>query len=135
MTCQISELEIADEEDEPAQEAEEEEDELDPSMSLNCEVTITKSGETGALAVDISATEDGFQVFNVAVFDKTVAEKQGAEASFVRKSRYMGPGTSLRSLERDARLLTRHRVEFDRRERPGCHDRLRRGARLRRLPL
>lgn len=39
----------------------------------------------------MAAQPDGFEVTNVAIFDKALAEKEGAEGDWQRRSQYMGP--------------------------------------------
>jgi complement component 1 Q subcomponent-binding protein len=43
------------------------------------------------MSVDLEAGEDGFEVTNVAMFEKSVGEAKGAEGDWERRSRYMGP--------------------------------------------
>lgn len=58
---------------------------------ITCSLLVTKAAHPSAMAVDLEAADDGFEITNVAMFDKATAEAQGAEGDWERRSRYMGP--------------------------------------------
>lgn len=41
--------------------------------------------------IDLGAGPEGFDITNVAIYDKALAQKEGVEADWDRRSRYMGP--------------------------------------------
>ena len=43
------------------------------------------------MSIDLEAGEEGFEVTNVAVFDKALGDMKGAEGDWQRRTRYMGP--------------------------------------------
>lgn len=43
------------------------------------------------MAIDLEAGEEGFEITNVAMLNKTLGEAKGAEGDWARRSRYMGP--------------------------------------------
>lgn len=59
--------------------------------SITCSLVITKSAAPGALMVDLETCDEGFEITNVAVYDKALADAKGAEGDWERRSRYMGP--------------------------------------------
>lgn len=52
---------------------------------------LNKSSSPKSLLIDLGAHPDGFEITNVAIYDKAVAEKVGADADWNRRSLYMGP--------------------------------------------
>ena len=58
---------------------------------ITCSLLITKSATPGAMSIDLEAGEEGFEVTNVAMFEKAQGEMKGAEGDWARRSRYMGP--------------------------------------------
>ena len=58
---------------------------------ITCALLITKSATPGAMSIDLEAGEEGFEVTNVAMFEKAQGEMKGAEGDWARRSRYMGP--------------------------------------------
>ncbi|KAK4687374.1 hypothetical protein P7C73_g2733, partial [Tremellales sp. Uapishka_1] len=58
---------------------------------LTCSLLLTKSAGPNALAIDLTAGEDGFAITNVAIFEKGLAELDGPEGDWQRRSKYMGP--------------------------------------------
>lgn len=60
-----------------------------PCITTTC--LMSKSSSPKALLVDLGAHPDGFEVTNVALYDKALAEKTGADADWTRRSLYMGP--------------------------------------------
>ncbi|WWD17272.1 hypothetical protein CI109_101712 [Kwoniella shandongensis] len=99
LTFQISDLDSADFNDpsfptstDPSAPAEE----VDPETSegpasIACSLVITKSATPGALMVDLETCDEGFEITNVAVYEKNLAEAKGAEGDWERRSKYMGP--------------------------------------------
>ena len=67
--------------------------EQDPTY-ITCSLLISKPNVGNALAFDLEASEEGFVITNVAVFDKRLGDAPGAEGDWQRRSRYMGPGES-----------------------------------------
>ncbi len=63
---------------------------------ITCSLLITKSATPGAMSIDLEAGEEGFEVTNVAMFEKVLGEQKGAEGDWARRSRYMGPRMSSR---------------------------------------
>ncbi|WRT66388.1 uncharacterized protein IL334_003343 [Kwoniella shivajii] len=90
LTFQISDLDSFTEppliEGEPAEE-------IEPSgpTSIACSLVITKSATPGSLMVDLETCDEGFEITNIAVYEKALAEKDGAEGDWERRSKYMGP--------------------------------------------
>ncbi|CAK9786116.1 aerobic respiration-related protein [Cutaneotrichosporon oleaginosum] len=62
----------------------------DPAY-ITSSLLVTKSGSKKALLIDLGASPDGFEVTNVAIYDKGLAEADGVEADWKRRSSYMGP--------------------------------------------
>lgn len=60
-----------------------------PVITTTC--LLSKSASPKALLIDLSAHPDGFEITNVAIYDKALAEKTGADADWTRRSLYMGP--------------------------------------------
>ncbi|BEJ14838.1 hypothetical protein CspHIS471_0406050 [Cutaneotrichosporon sp. HIS471] len=58
---------------------------------ITSSLLVTKSGAKKALLVDLGASPDGFEVTNVAIYEKALAEANGAEGDWKRRSSYMGP--------------------------------------------
>ncbi|ORY33991.1 mitochondrial glyco protein [Naematelia encephala] len=58
---------------------------------ITCSLLITKPATPGAMSIDLEAGEEGFDITNVAIFDRTIAVAEGAEGDWARRSRYMGP--------------------------------------------
>jgi complement component 1 Q subcomponent-binding protein len=58
---------------------------------ITCSLLITKTAQPGAMIVDLEAGDNGFDVTNVAMFEKTLGEIEGAEAEYQRRTRYLGP--------------------------------------------
>jgi complement component 1 Q subcomponent-binding protein len=73
---------------------------------------LTKSATPGALLVDLECGDEGFIVTNVAMYEKAVAELQGPEGDFARRTKYMGPreSTAALCLRRSAPLTP---IEFE----------------------
>ncbi|OCF40315.1 complement component 1 Q subcomponent-binding protein, mitochondrial [Kwoniella heveanensis CBS 569] len=93
LTFQISDLDSF---NEPAEFAESEPEvtgEIEPAgpTSIACSLVITKSATPGALMVDLETCEEGFEITNVAVYEKALAEREGADGDWERRSKYMGP--------------------------------------------
>lgn len=82
-----SEVNEADEDGMPAEEAED----INTPPYIACSLTITKSGSNSAMAIDLEAGEEGFVITNVAMLEKDLASKDGAEGDWARRSKYMGP--------------------------------------------
>ncbi|WVO16177.1 hypothetical protein L204_103847 [Cryptococcus depauperatus] len=59
--------------------------------SVTCSLSIAKQSVPGALLVDLETCDEGFEITNVAIYDKALAEAKGAEGDWERRSRYMGP--------------------------------------------
>jgi complement component 1 Q subcomponent-binding protein len=66
-------------------------EDTDASPYITCSLVITKHAHPDAMSVDLEAGEDGFEVTNVAMFESAVAEAEGAEGDWQRRSKYMGP--------------------------------------------
>lgn len=62
------------------------------SPYITCALIITKGSHADALSIDLEAGEDGFEITNVAAFDKATAEDESSQGDWARRSRYMGPG-------------------------------------------
>lgn len=60
-----------------------------PCITTTC--LMTKSSSPKSLLIDLGAHPDGFEITNVAIYDKALAEKTGADADWTRRSLYMGP--------------------------------------------
>lgn len=75
--------------------------------SITCSLVITKSAAPGALMVDLETCDEGFEITNVAVYDKALADAKGAEGDWERRSRYMGPRKSRFLLVHHERLIYR----------------------------
>ncbi|KAK1924074.1 putative aerobic respiration-related protein [Papiliotrema laurentii] len=93
LTFQVSDL---DEGSENAAEAELEQEDgsvesFDEPPFISCSLLLTKSATPGALLVDLECGDEGFIVTNVAMYEKAVAELQGPEGDFARRTKYMGP--------------------------------------------
>lgn len=88
LTFQVSDLDNAD----PIEtEAEAELDENVVPAYITSSLIVSKSGSSKAVLVDMAAQPDGFEVTNVAIFDKALADAEGAEGDWKRRSHYMGP--------------------------------------------
>lgn len=85
LTFQISDLDA-----EPIEEETEGEENVLPAY-ITSSLVVTKSGSNKAVLVDMAAQPDGFEVTNVAIFDKSLADAEGAEGDWKRRSMYMGP--------------------------------------------
>lgn len=66
------------------------EDAVEPAY-ITSSLLVTKAAAKKAVLVDLAAQPDGFEVTNVAVYERTLAEKLGAEGDWARRSHYMGP--------------------------------------------
>lgn len=71
----------------------------DGPPTLMGQLTITKSGEAGALSMDLEAGYEGFNIMNVALLDKSAIEVEGAEALYTRRKTYLGPGAFCSDVE------------------------------------
>lgn len=98
MTFQISDLDVPEEgaaEGVEAESAAAEEAVADADAAaatyITCSLVITKAAHPSAMSVDLEAGEDGFEITNVAMFDKATAEDTSAQGDWERRSRYMGP--------------------------------------------
>ncbi|KAL7418487.1 Mitochondrial acidic protein mam33 [Cryptotrichosporon argae] len=91
LTFQISDLDTAEPELEGESAPAGADEDAPAPPYITCALFVAKSGAARALAVDLEAGADGFEVTNVAVYDKALAEKEGAEGDWERRSRYMGP--------------------------------------------
>lgn len=60
-----------------------------PCITTTC--LLSKSSSPKSLLIDLGAHPDGFEITNVAIYDKALAEKTGADADWTRRSLYMGP--------------------------------------------
>jgi complement component 1 Q subcomponent-binding protein len=60
-----------------------------PCITTTC--LLSKSASPKSLLIDLGAHPDGFEITNVAIYDKALAEKTGADADWTRRSLYMGP--------------------------------------------
>lgn len=91
LTFQVSDLDATafDPEYPPAEE--DSEASTSGPASITCSLVITKSAAPGALMVDLETCDEGFEITNVAVYDKALADAKGAEGDWERRSRYMGP--------------------------------------------
>ncbi|WWC94195.1 hypothetical protein V866_001035 [Kwoniella sp. B9012] len=89
LTFQISDLDSF----EPPLIENESGEEIEPSgpTSIACSLVITKSATPGSLMVDLETCDEGFEITNIAVYEKALAEKEGAEGDWERRSKYMGP--------------------------------------------
>lgn len=95
MTFQVSDL--ADAEPNPEAELEGEAEvpeEFDEPPFISCSLLFTKKATPGAMLVDLECGEEGFIVTNLAMYEKTVAELQGPEGDYARRTKYMGPRKS-----------------------------------------
>ncbi|WVF71397.1 hypothetical protein IAT40_006201 [Kwoniella sp. CBS 6097] len=95
LTFQISDLDSFNDPAEFAADAPEPEvtGEIEPAgpTSIACSLIITKTATPGSLMVDLETCEEGFEITNVAVYEKALAEREGAEGDWERRSKYMGP--------------------------------------------
>ncbi|WWC70183.1 uncharacterized protein I206_104132 [Kwoniella pini CBS 10737] len=68
-------------------------EEVEPAgpTSIACSLVITKSATPGSLMVDLETCDEGFEITNIAVYEKALAEREGAEGDWERRSKYMGP--------------------------------------------
>ncbi|WWC89305.1 uncharacterized protein L201_004226 [Kwoniella dendrophila CBS 6074] len=68
-------------------------EEVEPNgpTSIACSLVITKSATPGSLMVDLETCDEGFEITNIAVYEKALAEREGAEGDWERRSKYMGP--------------------------------------------
>jgi complement component 1 Q subcomponent-binding protein len=90
LTFQVSDLDNADPVESVNEEGNVVEDGVEPAY-ITSSVLITKSGSSKALIMDLGAAPDGFDITNVAIYDKALATEDGAAADWTRRSRYMGP--------------------------------------------
>lgn len=67
------------------------ETEMQSPPFITCSLLLTKPATPGALSVDLEAGEEGFEITNVAMFEKNIAVADGAEGDWARRSKYMGP--------------------------------------------
>lgn len=58
---------------------------------ITSSLIVSKAASTKSLCVDLTASRDGFEITNIAIFDKALAGADGAEGDWARRSRYMGP--------------------------------------------
>ncbi|KAL1407016.1 Mitochondrial acidic protein mam33 [Vanrija albida] len=90
LTFQVSDLDNA----EPVESVDADgaviEDAVEPAY-ITSSLLVTKGGSKKALLIDLAAQPDGFEVTNVAVYEKGLAEQDGADADWQRRSKYMGP--------------------------------------------
>lgn len=84
----------------------EETEDLNTPPYIACSLTITKSGSNSAMAIDLEAGEEGFVINNVAMLEKDLASKDGAEGDWSRRSKYMGPREYSSSIFRGGKELT-----------------------------
>jgi len=95
LTFQISELEDPSASENDAVDPEIDPEQLDSSTPyIVCSLLITKSAQPGAMLVDLEAGEAGFEVTNVAMYEKGLGEAEGAEGDYQRRSKYLGPRES-----------------------------------------
>jgi complement component 1 Q subcomponent-binding protein len=98
LTFQISELDdpsansdsLVDPEADPSVDPEEADLDNTPPF-ITCSLLITKSAQPGAMLVDLDAGENGFDVTNVAMYEKALGEAEGPEGDYQRRGKYMGP--------------------------------------------
>ncbi|GFZ43961.1 hypothetical protein JCM24511_01681 [Saitozyma sp. JCM 24511] len=90
LTFQVSDLDVPSDAEIPI-EGEVAAEDTDASPYITCSLVITKHAHPDAMSVDLEAGEDGFEVTNVAMFESAVAEAEGAEGDWQRRSKYMGP--------------------------------------------
>ncbi|WVQ80767.1 hypothetical protein IAT38_002872 [Cryptococcus sp. DSM 104549] len=92
LTFQISDLDANSFDSEfPPNEGDEADAPAPAPAQITCSLVITKSAQPGALMVDLQTCDEGFEISNVAVYEKTLAEADGAESDWERRSKYMGP--------------------------------------------
>jgi len=125
LTFQVSDLEEGNEPD-PEIERPDGAEEFDQPPFISGSLSITKPATPGSLLVDLEAGEEGFVITNVALFEKSVAEAEGPEGDYNRRSKYMGPREWLDSPAKDA---TDARIRAPRHRAPGELQRLPRRAR------
>lgn len=58
---------------------------------ITSSLLVTKGSSKKALLFDLGASPDGFEVTNVAIYEKDLAEAGGPEGDWKRRSNYMGP--------------------------------------------
>jgi complement component 1 Q subcomponent-binding protein len=116
LTFQVSDLEEGNEPD-PEIERPDGAEEFDQPPFISGSLSITKPATPGALLVDLEAGEEGFVITNVALFEKAVAEAEGPEGDYNRRSMYMGPREWLRAESGVA--LTNVRIRAPRHRAPG----------------
>ena len=90
LTFQVSDLEEGNEVD-PEIERPDGVEEFDQPPFISGSLIITKPATPGAMLVDVEAGEEGFVITNVGMYEKNLAELEGAEGDFQRRSKYMGP--------------------------------------------
>ncbi len=96
LTFQVSDLDEGSEGQEDA-ELEREDGSVDAFEEppyISCSLLFTKSATPGAMLVDLECGDEGFMVTNIAMYEKKVAELQGPEGDYARRTKYMGPRTS-----------------------------------------
>lgn len=87
MTFQISDIDSPAADELPVQQ----EEDLAPPPVITCALVVSKPGSEKAFSIDLEAGEEGFGITNLAVFPKSLAEAEGAEGDWQRRSRYLGP--------------------------------------------
>jgi complement component 1 Q subcomponent-binding protein len=93
LTFQISDIDTPlAEETEPAVQ---QEDDLAPPPVITCSLVVSKGSHENSLSIDLEAGEEGFAITNLAVFPKSLAEAEGSEGDWARRSRYLGPRMSI----------------------------------------
>ena len=90
LTFQVSDLDNADPVESVDQEGNVVEDGVEPAY-ITSSLLITKANSPKALIIDLGAGPEGFDITNVAIYDKGLATEDGANADWIRRSRYMGP--------------------------------------------
>lgn len=87
LTFQISDI------DSPAADeaAVQQEEDLAPPPIITCALVVSKPASERSFSIDLEAGEEGFGITNLAVFPKVLAEAEGAEGDWARRSRYLGP--------------------------------------------
>jgi len=67
------------------------EEDLAPPPVITCSLVVSKGNHENSLSIDLEAGEEGFSITNLAIFPKSLAEAEGAEGDWQRRSRYLGP--------------------------------------------
>ncbi|WVQ72466.1 hypothetical protein IAR50_002018 [Cryptococcus sp. DSM 104548] len=89
LTFQVSDLDAVT--FDPEIPANDQEEPVPGPASITCTLQITKHAAPSSLVVDLETCDEGFEITNVAIFEKALAEAKGAEGDWERRSRYMGP--------------------------------------------